>query len=401
MVKKFEQAQQPFWTNVIMGLLLIMATTGLARVAYGAVLPYMQEGLSLTVSQSGMLGTIMFLGYLLTVGLSGILAFRWGAKAVLLIGGWSVVVSLLGLATANSFWWAALLMLIIGAGSSLVFTPLMSLMISWFPNKRGIVLGFLLSGAGLGMFLSGILVPYIMEQWSDLGWRAVWFVFGLIALLVLILATFILKNPPVTEHNSDDKEKPKWLQNKRLMKIAWLYFAVGIVYLIPNLYQTGFMKEVGISDSVTGTTFAIAGAFSIVGGPIWGIISDRIGSRRALLLAISCAIIGNLVPLFMNNLAGFMISAVIWGSTMGGVLGLIQVSASHEVPQKYISVAIGFISVFYAFGQMIGPGLAGWIIDQMGGYTGAYCFGAFVYCIGLILCFTMKAEQKTTRADGN
>ncbi|MCS1391220.1 hypothetical protein [Lysinibacillus boronitolerans] len=40
---------------------------------YGVILPFMQEGLSLTTIQSGYLGTMLFLGYVLTVGLSGAL----------------------------------------------------------------------------------------------------------------------------------------------------------------------------------------------------------------------------------------------------------------------------------------------------------------------------------------
>lgn len=61
-------------------MLLIVTTTGFARMAYGIILPFMQEGLSLTTSQSGYLGTMLFLGYLLTVGLSGVLTIRIGAK---------------------------------------------------------------------------------------------------------------------------------------------------------------------------------------------------------------------------------------------------------------------------------------------------------------------------------
>ena len=61
-------------------------------------------------------------------------------------------------------------------------------------------------------------------------------------------------------------------------------------------------------------------------------------------------------------------SAIIWGSSLGGILLLIQVAASKQVSPKYVSMAISFISVFYAVGQMIGPGLAGWIIGESG-YT--------------------------------
>ncbi|MCE5170809.1 YbfB/YjiJ family MFS transporter [Paenibacillus profundus] len=364
-----EPEQGQFWLIVGIGMLLVIATTGLARVALGAVLPYMQEGLSLSYSQSGMLGTFMFLGYLLTVGLSGVVAVRWGAKVVLVAGGWLVAIGLFGLAGAPSFVWASLFMIITGAGSALVFTPLMSLTIGWFPDKRGAVLGLLLSGAGIGMLMSGVLVPLLIRQFPDLGWRAVWICFGIISLAVVLIAMFVLSNPQAAGHSAgQEQEKPKWLRNKPLMKIAWLYFAIGVAYLVPNLYQTGYMKAHGYSDATAGTAFAAAGICSIVGGPIWGIVSDRIGVNKALVIALACAAAGDIIPILLPNAVSFFISAAIWGSTLGGLIALIQVKASQQVSPKYVSVAIGFISVFYAVGQMLGPGAAGWLIERLGGF---------------------------------
>lgn len=62
-------------------------------------------------------------------------------------------------------------------------------------------------------------------------------------------------------------------KTKELYIIAWMYFIVGVVYLIPNLYQTSFMIDSGISASISGTVYAIAGIFSIVGASVWGFIS--------------------------------------------------------------------------------------------------------------------------------
>ena len=141
-----------------------------------------------------------------------------------------------------------------------------------------------------------------------------------------------------------------------------MYFIVGVVYLIPNLYQTSFMIDSGISASISGTVYAIAGIFSIVGASVWGFISDRIGIKKSLCSALLLAIIGDMAPIIFGNITGFIVSAIIWGSSLGGILLLIQVAASKQVSPKYVSMAISFISVFYAVGQMIDPncGLGYW-----------------------------------------
>lgn len=381
-----------FWVFALTGMLLIVTTSGFARMSYGAVLPYMQKDLGLSISQAGLVGTIMFLGYLVTVGLSGVLAIRWGAKSVLLIGGSGVLVSMLGLASASSFLMICMFMFISGAGSALVFTPLMSVMIGWFPEKRGAALGIILSGAGIGMLLSGILIPFIINQFSVLGWRAVWICFGIISLAVLIIAVITLKNPSTVNRTGEKENKPQWLKNRELTKIALLYFMLGIAYLIPNLYQTSFMLERNFSGQMAGLVYAIAGVFSIVGGPIWGSISDKVGVQKTLLAAWIFAVAGDLIPVIFTNLGGFMTSAVIWGSSIGGLVTLIQVKASQQVSQKYVSAVIGFISVFYAVGQMIGPGISGWIIEHIGGFPSAYGFGALIYTLGIALTIFLKKE---------
>jgi MFS family permease len=388
-MKTINHQKSPFISFVTTGVLLVIATTGFVRMAYGAVLPYMRESLSLTFSQSGLLGSSMFLGYLVTVGLSGLLSLRFGAKNVILAGSCSVIAGLIGLGSATSFWPAACFMFIAGAGSAIVFTPLMSLMIAWFPDNRGLVVGLLLSGAGMGMILSGMLIPWAVASYPPSGWRTVWLAFAAFNLVTVALAAAILRNPAAVKPEQNTVNKQNWLSHSVLRKIAFLYFLVGMAYLIPILYQTAYLIGLGHSPAAAGQVFAFAGIFSIIGAPIWGYIADRLGTYPTLLLVFVWIIAGNLLPLAFPGILGFMLSSVIWGTGTGGLMALIQVAASQQVPQKYIAAVIGFISVFYAVGQMLGPGTAGLIIEHYGGFSGAYWFGAVLYAICLVVAFTL------------
>lgn len=381
-----------FWVFSITGLLLVLTTTGFARMAYGAVLPYMQSSMQLSSSQTGLIGTMIFLGYLLTVGLSGVLALRWGAKAVLLSGNLLVLGAMIGMAASQQFWIVCLCMMLSGAGSALVFTPLMSIVIGRFPQKRGMALGILLSGAGIGMLVSGFAVPLVIDQFPDLNWRAVWIFFAVVSAVVFLIAFVVLKNPDTPRKELSD-QKPQWLKNRELMKVAGLYLLLGVAYLIPNLYQTSFMLEEGFSKETAGFIFSIAGIFSIIGGPLWGSISDRIGSQKTLLTAWIVAAIGNLIPIISTSIPGFIMSSVIWGSSIGGMVALIQVKGSEQVPVKYVSAAIGFISIFYAVGQVAGPAVSGVLIDHTGGFVGAYGFGAIIYGIGFFMSLTLRKKS--------
>ena len=372
-------------------MLLIVTTTGFARMAYGIILPFMQEGLGLTTAQSGYLGTMLFLGYLLTVGLSGGLTMRIGAKSVLLVGGGAVVLGLVGLVFATNFWWAAITLFCAGAGSALVYTPLLSIAISLYPKKRGLVMGLLMSGAGVGMLLAGLLVPLLLQHFPTLGWRGAWLTFAVLTQLVVLLAFWTIKQPRSAEKDTAQEKTTSW-RSKQLYIIAGMYFAVGLVYLIPNLYQTSYMKSLGLSNELAGSIYAIAGIVSIGGAPFWGMLADKIGVRKALTSALLLSVAGDLVPIMLENIGGFLLSSIIWGSSLGGVLLLIQMKASQQVSSQYVASAIGFISIFYAVGQMMGPGLAGWLIEYFGGFPVAYGFGATIFFLCILLVFPLTTD---------
>jgi len=351
----------------------------------------MQEGLGLTTAQSGYLGTMLFLGYLLTVGLSGGLTMRIGAKSVLLVGGGAVVLGLVGLVFATNFWWAAITLFCAGAGSALVYTPLLSIAISLYPKKRGLVMGLLMSGAGVGMLLAGLLVPLLLQHFPTLGWRGAWLTFAVLTQLVVLLAFWTIKQPRYAEKDTAQEKTTSW-RSKQLYIIAGMYFAVGLVYLIPNLYQTSYMKSLGLSNELAGSIYAIAGIVSIGGAPFWGMLADKIGVRKALTSALLLSVAGDLVPIMLENIGGFLLSSIIWGSSLGGVLLLIQMKASQQVSSQYVASAIGFISIFYAVGQMMGPGLAGWLIEYFGGFSVAYGFGATIFFLCILLVFPLTTD---------
>lgn len=394
-----QSERKRMWIYSLTGMMLMVTTTGFARMSYGILMPYMQETLKLTYEQAGILGTCISLGYLLMVVSSGILASRWGAKQIILTGAFLVTLSLFGLAAVPTFSIAILWTLLAGIGSAITFVPLVSFIVSSFPQARGLVLGIILSGSGIAMLVSGFIVPIQTTIFSVFSWRLSWLLFALVSTIVSVAAIFILKSTPSSEEDDNIKKKPKpfkkaILLNKEVLKIAILYFSVGIAYLIPILFQMGYMLHVGISSNIAGSIFATAGLFGIFGNPFWGICSDRLGRKLTLIIALSSAVIGAALPLIFTNIIGFLFSAIILGLTTGGLMVLIQAAVSVQVPPQELPIAVGFITFFFALGQMIGPGLAGWMIEKGEHFMSAYLFSTIVYAIGLGVSISIKFSQE-------
>ena len=169
-----ERNESHFWIFVLIGIFLIITTTGFARMAYGIILPFMQEGLHLSTAQSGMLGTILFRLFINCRNIWNIYYPFW--RKISFINRQLVRrYKLNGISVCFFILDSCFCMLCAGAGSALVYTPLMSITVGWFPDKRGTVMGLLLSGAGIGMLFSGIIVPYVVRTFPEYSWRGAWF----------------------------------------------------------------------------------------------------------------------------------------------------------------------------------------------------------------------------------
>jgi MFS family permease len=384
------------WVQVLIGMLLMISAMAFGRMAYGVVMPFMLEDMSLTYVQAGMLGTAIALGYLGMVIFAGMLAARWGMKQIVLLGGGTLAVSMLGLVLAPSYGWAFALLMMAGVGTALVFTPLVSLLVAWYPERKGLVIGFLTSGVGIGMLIVGLVVPMAMDTFTEWRWRAVWGIFGCYTLSIVILGAFLLKNPAQTTSNGQSvkytkKELNSYVyKNKGVITIALIYFFIGMAYLIPTTFHMGFMLKQQITSVVAGNIIAINGILSIFSGPIWGYFSDRFGRRAALILSLWLMAFGTVIPILLTNTFGFLASQVIIGCTMGGMLAQIQASATEVVPPPLIAVSLGYVTVFFASGQLFGPGIAGWIIDHLGGFPAAYSFSVMMMMVSIGFAYKIK-----------
>lgn len=383
------------WLYAIIGMLTTIVVLAFARLSYGVILPFMREGLQITYKQAGYLGTISSLGYLVTLIFAGILASKWGAKRTILLGMSLVSVGLIGLTFSASFWLTILFMLFLGIGTSFTYTPLISLLVAWFPKNKGFVIGLTTSGAGVGILFSGILVPYLGGVNPEFGWRIAWGVFSIISICVGLLTFIFIKDPPADKDFSVESGPQRSVKdiyrNPKIITVGLIYGVIGIFYIIQIIFIMSFMIESGINTQLAGQLMALNGILSIFSGPIWGFISDRLGRRASLILTMSLTLISMLLPVFFPTLLGFTFHIVILSCTSTGLFALTQASSMDHVIPADMPIAFSYVTFYFAVGQLIGPTIAGAIIEDWGGFKGAFLFSSI--CLGLGLLLTLKVKN--------
>ena len=384
--------------TVLCGTLTSLVVIGFARLAYGVILPAMRADLGLSYQQAGILSTVTALCYVCFVLAGGLAAARWGAKASIMFGMLTVTAGFVGLAFAANFWLVMALMGLLGFGTAFAFAPMVALLATWFPEKRGLVIGCMTSGVGVGVLVSGVLVPFLFARFGEQGWRVSWGVFAGAALLVAVMVGLFVRNPP-TAKASDAGHLPadeKWLiyRNPRVLIVATTYGIIGMSYIVQTVFMVSFMVESGHSASIAGRYMAMMGLMSIAAGPLWGWLSDFWGRGNALATCIFLVIMAMTLPLIEQSLPYFFFHFLVMGASINGVFAMIQTSATDQVAPRYIPIAFSFATLFFAFGQFLGPAIAGWLIETTGGFTVAYSFTVLVLSVGFGLTLLIRRFPK-------
>ncbi|VEF47947.1 major facilitator transporter [Bacillus freudenreichii] len=383
------------WTYALVSMMITICISGFGRMAYGILMPFMRDSLSLSYQQAGMLGTSTAIGYLVMVLLVGIMASKWGSKPLVVIGLVLLAGGCLILFTVESFVTSLVGMVILGVGTAFGYTPLVNIVVGWFPNNRGLMIGLLLSGMGLGTLIASLLTPIFNAWFYSEGWRYLWLLFGIVSIITTLIAFRILKDPPVPLRKGGKRNESLFREvyfQKGVLLVAVIYGLVGFAYLIPQSFFFSYILEEGVDENVAGNVMALGGLMSIISGPVWGAISDKIGRKFSLCMTIFLGALSILMPVLLPVFTAFLLSQTLWGFTFVGMLSLIQALSTEQTHQSYAPIALGYVTIYFAGGQILGPGLGGLLTDKFGGISAALWLCVGLLAAALLLSTRLKAS---------
>jgi sugar phosphate permease len=185
------------WIIVMAGMLCILACLGFGRFALGMLLPSMAATLDLSYSEMGFISTANFLGYLVSVLISGHWAGRIGSRKLIFAALLVVGLSMSLVSRATGFFPVLVLYMITGFGSGATNVPVMGLVSAWFSSGlRGRAAGFIVIGSGFAIMISGRLIPFINRLVGPEGWRTSWLILGGLVVLIAFLSLAMIRDRP-------------------------------------------------------------------------------------------------------------------------------------------------------------------------------------------------------------
>src|SRR6185369_8644811 len=132
-----------------------------------------------------------------------------------------------------------------------------------------------------------VLVPFLNRSFGADGWRAGWLLLAIIALVVTVLATWLVRNHPAdmgleplgrATPPSPDQLIPREHKGDGalLVRLGLLYLAFGATFMVFGTFiVTTMVSEYGFSEAKAGMYWSWAGFFSLFSGVTFGMLSDR------------------------------------------------------------------------------------------------------------------------------
>ena len=371
---------------------------GLARFSYALLLPPMRADLGWSYFTAGAMNTVNAAGYLLGALLAPWLLRRFEARQFMLAGG--VAAALLLALHASTRHDAVLYALRLGSGAasaaSFVGGGLLAARLAQrAPQRSGLLLGVYYGGVGLGIVASALGVPPLLES-AGLGWPVAWVTLGALALLLTLgtaAGTGSLAAPPAPG-------APR-------APFTWRPFAFGLAgYGMFGIGYIGYMtfiitllREQGLSAGTVVAFYVLLGLGVIASSWLWAGLLQRHRSGLPLSLLNGLLAVATALPLLGSSAGLGVLVVFASGLLFGGVFLSVVASTTalvrHNTPQAVWPSGIAAFTIVFAFGQIVGPSVVGWIADGPGGLARGFAFSAAALALGSALAAFQRPVAHT------
>jgi len=385
------------WVVVLVGTLTIFACLGLARFAFGMLLPAMRDALGMSYDEMGFLGTGNFAGYLAAVAVAPFLLRRFSPRQMIAAGLLLIACCMFAIAGSDSYLLILFLYACVGIGSGIANIPVMVLVSYWFRReKRGRAAGLIVVGSGFAIIFSGVIVPLLNASFGENGWRAGWLLLGLIVLLVAMIAACLIRNDPAEKGLApvgvvQDLEydpspcKGQFSPVQILTHLGVLYFIFGATYVIYGTFiVTTMVEEYHFVEASAGRFWSWVGLFSLFSGTLFGLLSDKVGRKRGLMTVFGVQTLAYLLAGCRLGTLALFGSVVLYGVAVFAIPAIMAAAVGDYLGKARAAAAFSIITFCFAIGQTLGPAVAGMVAESTGTFTGSYLFSALLTGLAVV-----------------
>jgi MFS family permease len=311
----------------------------------------------------------------------GILSDRIGTRRVVALGAGLLGAAMLLSSRATTAGQLYAAFGVLGAaGASAFYVPLSATATRWFTARRGLALGLLNAGMGLGIMVAP---PAARALVTALGWRPTMALFGLVAWTVgLLVVPWLYDRPadrgltpygagaaePTGRRPAPSATASEALRHPVFWLLAVVHFGCCLAHSGPIFHMVSHAIDLGVPKMAAAAMLGLSGATSIAGRIGSGLLADRFGAKRALVGMLSFQAATLSTYLVAAGELPLFLAALVFGMAYGGAMPLYALVAREFFGDRVIGTAFGGIFFVSTIGMGLGAVAGGLVFDQLGSY---------------------------------
>ena len=377
------------------GILFLVIAMGISRFAFTPILPFMRIDENMSLTAGGWLASSNYIGYFL--GALGAAFITKKKKQFLLINVLINVSSILLMGITDHYVTWFILRLIAGLTGGFIFVLTSSIVMDYLAaHLLTRWSGYLFSGVGLGIAISGLLVPFIEVSFA---WQGAWIGLGLLSALFLCTTIFLWRHVTVKDY-----EKPPHGEETNIWRgfMPWLIVAYGLEglgYIITGTFLVDIIYNIESLQHVAGYSWVIVGLAAVPSAPLWMYLMSRFSTITMMAIAYCLQVFGILLPVFSQTTWSVLLSASLFGFTFVGIVTMSTGYGRQLFPNQSAYV-VSMLTTFYAIGQIIGPVAASRLETHFHSFKAPLIFAGGIVGLALIILIagyllTQRTEKET------
>lgn len=372
------------------GMLALASSQGICRFVYTPILPAMAAGLGMGSSTAGLIASANFLGYL-GGAIAATLKQLPGGRRAWFIGSLCVsAISTAAMGVASGLPAYLALRFAGGASGAFVLVLATAAVLDALADAGRSRLGALhYAGVGVGIVLSALIVAAL--EASGAGWRTLWIVAGLIALVLVPLPARVLRwRAPAA--GAAARAAPI---HRGVLPLTFCQFLYGAGYAVTATFLIAMVRAAPATRAVEPLIWTVVGLAAAPSLLLWLWVSARIGPRRAYAAAAVLEAAGVLLAGGWPTAAGLLAGAALLGGTFMGLTAL-GFAVAREFGPGGQERRIAILTIGFSLGQALGPLLGGALAEASGSFWSASALAATALLLAAIMILTTSSRPVVT-----
>lgn len=339
--------------------------------------------------------------------LGGSINDRFGPKVIMLIGG-----LLFGTGyyfcgcTSSPELFIFLYGVVLGAGHCITYSCVIPNSVKLYPEKAGLASGTITALYSFSSVITPVILRLLLMRIDiTITFRLLGIIF---AVVLCVIALCNRKSPDSADRNKAEPSVPatgythdyQWhemIRQKDFFIMVGMILCgafAGIMLTSSSTFIAAEMMNFGETSSAM--VVSIIAVFNMVGRILSGMLSDRIGSEKSLMLTFSILFVGGLSLGFCKEGSLFLFYAGISmvGYGYGSTMGIFPSFTSRRFGKKYNSTNFAIMFIGFSLGSFFGPTLMQTLRASTGRYQPAFFLISILAAAGFALVMLYKSRNK-------